>query len=560
MSTYKRFKALIRGMTCIALAWSLIAEADQAPNVLLVVVDDMGFSDLGAFGASDIETPNLDAIAREGVRFSDFQVMPACSLTRAAMLTGADPQQVGFGSLAEELSDNQIGKPAYRGYLPEDLVTLPMYFRRAGYRTMMSGKWHLGFEDERGPKHFGFDSSFAMLSGGASHFRDALPAYSPDPNAIAPYTLNDVKLSALPDDFEYSSQFYVDQLIRFLEGGGAEDSTQPFFAYLAFTAPHWPLQAPEATINKYIDKYTAGYEAQARDRFEGLKREGLIPAAQLEALRPPKMRSWVDLNEAERAREIRSMAVYAAMIDEIDQHIGRLRAYLERKEMWENTIVVFFSDNGPEGHDLDETWSKDLFPKIRAQIDARFDHSTERAGMPGSYTLYGAGWAFASQPHLRMYKGFPSEGGTRVAAFAKVPEGKGGGVYADTVSVKDVLPTLLDLAEIDQPDAASPEITGVSKATAFNGVDSSNALEATPRGLGVELFGKKAYREGCWKVLELPPPYGSGEFGLYNICDDISERVNLAEKQPAIFARLKAGYQSFAKANGIIEPDWVSGY
>ncbi|MGB0764411.1 MAG: sulfatase-like hydrolase/transferase, partial [Luminiphilus sp.] len=389
------------------------------PNILLIVVDDMGYSDIGAFGG-EIPTPHLDALAREGTRFSDFQVLPACSPTRAALLTGQEPHAVGFGSLAEELADNQKGTPAYAGALPAGVPTMASLLGQAGYRTYLSGKWHLGGVDDPGPNALGFDQSFALVPGGASHFPDMAPAYSPDPDAVAPYTVNDELITTLPGNYRYSSQFFADELIRMI---GPEPDA-PFFAYLSFTAPHWPLHAPDAAIAQFAGDYQAGYEQLRVQRLNRLKAEGLVPDNAVQSALPPKVRPWAELSEEERRRESRAMAVYAAMISEIDRHTGRVIDHLAQTGTLDNTLVIFFSDNGAEGHDLDETWSAELFPAIRAVIDQRFDHSTEQMGRPGSYPLYGAGWAHAAAPHLRMYKAFTSEGGTRVTAFMRLPGGQ----------------------------------------------------------------------------------------------------------------------------------------
>lgn len=528
------------------------------PNILLIVVDDMGFSDLGAFGG-DIPTPNLDQLARAGTRFSDFQVMPACSLTRAALFSGADPHKVGFGSLEEEVAPSQRDSAAYQGHLPADLQTLPRLLQGAGYRTLMAGKWHLGFADGRGPKHFGFDQSFAMLSGGASHFVDAISAYATDETAIAPYAENDQLLTALPSDFMYSSQFYVDQLLRYMATSASQksDANTPFFAYLSFTAPHWPLQAPDAAIAKFERRYNEGYEVLRQRRFEQMKAEGVIPATAALRELPSFVPRWSSLTPAQQQREARAMAVYAGMIAEIDAHVGRLIASLKASGELDNTLIIFFSDNGAEGHDLDQTWPADLFPDIRAQIDTRFDHTTANMGRPGSYTLYGPGWADAAAPHLRLFKAFPSEGGTRVAAFAHWPRHVSKNIANQTLSVKDVFSTVLAAANVTPPVDLEPEPEGFSFLDALiNGADN----EVRERILGVEFLNKKSMRRGHWKLLQLPPPYGSDTFELFDLSQDLAEQRDVSAENPQVFTELKALYAQYSAENGVIEPDWVSGY
>ena len=210
------------------------------PNVLMIVVDDMGFSDLGSFGG-EIETPNLDKLAYDGIRFTNFHASTMCSPSRAMLMTGVDSHLTGLGNMAEELAPNQKGQPGYEGHLNDRVVTLATLLQDAGYGTYLAGKWHLGGGSGKGPSFRGFDRSFALVSGGASHFADMRPAYAPSPEIKANYSEDGKKLTELPAEFEYSTQYYADRMMDYLRG---HDPNQPFFAYLAYTAPHWPLQAP----------------------------------------------------------------------------------------------------------------------------------------------------------------------------------------------------------------------------------------------------------------------------------------------------------------------------
>ena len=542
----------------ILFGFSLGAEPVKTPppNFLVIVVDDMGFSDLGSFGG-EIETPNLDELAYGGVRFTDFQVAPACSPTRAMLLTGVDNHLAGLGNLAEETSPNQKGQPGYEGHLNDRVVSVAETLRKRGYRTYLSGKWHMGLKPEHGPKQHGFDRSFTMLSGGASHFKDMQPAYSTDPNAVAPYLDEGEVISRLPEGFEYSSQYYVDRMIDYMQQD--QDSKQPFFAVLAYTAPHWPLQAPDDAIAKYARRYDAGYDALFHQRRQRMKELGLLAADAPEPPRPPKAVPWESLDKDTQRVQSRAMAVYAAMIDQVDVHTGRLVDYLKKTGQFDNTVIVFMSDNGPEGHDLDETWSPQMFPKIRAVIDERFDHSEANMGRPNSYTLYGAGWARAGSPHLRMYKAFSSEGGVRVAAFAHAP-GRipAGTILHQNLSVKDIAPTLLDFAGIapTQKKGKLP-MQGVSVRAALQAPASWGGVD---RALGIELLGKYGLRYGQWKLLNLPPPYGSGKAELYNLELDPGESQNLAAREPQMMEKMLGLWESYASDNGVILPDWVSGY
>jgi arylsulfatase len=468
-----------------------------------------------------------------------------------------DNHLAGHGNLAEETSPNQKGQPGYEGYLNERVVSVAQILRESGYRTYLSGKWHMGLEPEHGPKHHGFDRSFSMLSGGASHFKDMQPAYATDPKAVAPYLDEGAPISRLPDDFEYSSQYYVDRLIGYMEDDRA--SKRPFFAMLAYTAPHWPLQAPDEAIAKYENSYDAGYDELFRQRRERMIELGLLRADAPEPPRPPKAVPWKTLDKRTQRVQSRAMAVSAAMIDQVDEHTGRLVEYLKKTGQFDNTVIIFMSDNGPEGHDLDETWSPQVFPKIRAVIDQRFDHSEANMGRPNSYTLYGAGWARAGSPHLRMYKAYASEGGVRVAAFAHAPGMMPAGAILDeTVSVKDIAPTMLDWAGISPVQKEGKlAMQGVSVRTALE--EPANWRSAD-RALGIELLGKYGLRYGDWKLLNLPVPYGSGEAELYNLDRDPGESQNLALREPEVMKKMLGLWETYARDNGVILPDWVSGY
>lgn len=531
----------------------------QRPNVLLIVVDDMGFSDLGSFGG-EIPTPNLDRLALAGIRFTNFHAASTCSPSRAMLLTGVDSHRAGLGNMLEELSPNQIGQRGYEGYLNEHVVTFPELLRDAGYRNYMTGKWHLGTGEVSGPESRGFDHSFALSSGGASHYADMKPSYAPSPDIKASYWEDGVKLSELPADFQYSSQYYVDKMIDYL--GNHDARAQPFFAYLAFTAPHWPLQAPAEATARHAGRYDDGYDALAEKRLARSKDLGVIPPSAGRSARSPKEVPFVDLSDEQRKFEIRAMEVYAAMIDEVDVHTGRLLEFMGSQGLLDNTIILFMSDNGAEGHDLDETWPMEAFPDIRRTIDSTHDFSYENIGRPGSYTLLGPNWANATAPSLWLHKAFPTEGGTRVAAFVHFPEKiSAPAISDDFVYVTDIAPTILDLAGIDHPGSlynGQPvePVTGRSFVSVLDGMGRTDSN----RVIGMELFGKRAIRAGDWKLVHMPSPYGNDEWQLFNIRNDLSETHDLAADNPEKLAEMKAWWDEYARDNGVIIPDWVSGY
>lgn len=544
--------------TALGLTPAQAASIDPAkPNILLVVADDMGYGDLGSFG-SEIDTPNLDSLAASGVQLTNFQAMPACSPTRAALLTGADPHQVGLGNMAEETAPNQEGKKGYEGYLNDRAVTIASLLRDAGYDTYLAGKWHLGSTEQTGPDQRGFEHSFSLLSGGASHYPDMKPAYAPTPDAKAPYAEDGKRLDKLPTDFAYSSQYYADRMIRYIAAD--KDSGRPFFGMLAFTAPHWPLQAPDAAIEKYRGRYDAGFDKLLDARLAKQKALGIVPADAEAAARSPKGKPWDSLTPEERQREARAMEIYAAMVDQMDVNTGRVFDYLRQNGLYDNTIVIFMSDNGAEGHDLDETWPADLFPKIRKVIDETNDFSYEHMGKPGSYTFLGPNWSRVAAPTLSLFKGFPTEGGTRTAGIIRVPGvGARGKQLDQLVSVKDFAPTLLELAGVKHPGGQYKgrevvPMTGTSILPLLKGA------KAAERTTGGELFGKRFVRKGDWKLVHMPKPWGNGEWQLFDLGHDLAERHDLSASQPQKVTELKKAWDDYAKANQVILPDQVSGY
>lgn len=557
--SFTRKVCLTLGTALSTLGMAAVAHAqDDRPNILLIVVDDMGMADLGSFGG-EIPTPNLDSLAEQGVRLTNFHASAVCSPSRAMLMTGVDNHLAGLGNMAEELSPNQEGQPGYEGRLNDRVVTIATLLGDAGYDTFMTGKWHLGAVEGSRPSDRGFDRSFAMLSGGASHFADMRPAYSPDPDGKAPYMEDGQPLTELPANFGYSSQFYVDQMIEYLDSSNGDES--PFFAYLAFTAPHWPLQAPAATIAKYKGQYDAGYDALFTERLARQKELGIVPEDVSGGRLPLKYIPWTELPEQQRKVESRAMEIYAAMIDEIDSNTGRLIDSLEASGKLDNTVIVFMSDNGAEGHDLDETWPGDLFPEIRRNIDERHDFSYEAMGAERSYVLYGPGWARAGSPALSLFKGFPTEGGIRVPAFVTINGVDGGRISDRYYSIEDIAPTLLELAGVQAPDGSwdGRPVEAISGTSMLNSLVADDSEDAVASDAG-EILGKSFIREGDWKAVRFPAPYGSGEWQLFNLADDLGETDDLAATHPDKLDGLLGDWDEYVTKVGVVMPDWVSGY
>lgn len=564
----KQTRVQLNVIQCLVVFWllflgsSFVWSSQPKPNILLVVVDDMGFTDLGSFGG-EIHTPHLDALAYEGIRFTNFQAAPTCSPSRSMLLTGVDSHKAGLGNMHEEMAPNQTGKAGYEGYLNDQVVSVATLLKDNGYHTYMAGKWHLGLNDESSPYAKGFEKSFSMLTGGASHFSDMKPAYAPNPEAKAPYRENGKLLAALPESFDYSSRFYARRIIDNIEDNRA--TGKPFFAYLAYTAPHWPLQAPNDVLDKYKGNYNAGYEVLHQQRLKQQAKLGLFENSLSPAPYPVDTPRWNQLSDQQKAIEARQMEIYAAMIDEVDSNTGRVINYLKDNNLFENTLVVFLSDNGAEGHNLDSTFSKDMFPKIRAVIDNSHDFSPANMGKLNSYTFVGAGWAYASSPALKHGKGTTSEGGTRVAAFVHFPKAlRSKSIEHNLVSIKDITPTLLDLADIEHPTneyqgRTIEPMTGVSLLPLLQDAETPS-VSFSNRVLGTELMGKRAIRQGDWKLVHMPLPYGDNQWQLYNLKEDLGEANDLAAQHPEKLKQLKALWQKYVTGNNVILPDWVSGY
>jgi len=390
--------------------------AIERPNILLVVADDLGWTDLGSFGG-EIETPNLDALARRGVKFTDFHTSVSCSPTRSMLLSGTDNHIAGMGNMGEFITPEQRGKPGYEGYLNNRVISLAELLRDNGYHTYMGGKWHLGHAPEQFPHARGFERSFSMLFGGASYWSDMFGLLA-EQEAIAEYVLDDMRLEELPKDF-YATRSYADFLmdsIRENRGDG-----KPFLAYLAFTAPHDPLHVPEPWLSKYRGNYNDGYEVLKAKRAAAAKRLGLVSNRSKTPGRHQMLKAWNALSKEQQALESRGMEVYAGMVDNMDYHFGRVVKFLKDIGEYENTIVIFLSDNGPN------PWYSEDYPGNRgSKWLAQFDNSIENIGHPMSHFAYGMGWGSAGAGPLDLFKMTVGEGGIRSPLLIAGPGVKGG--------------------------------------------------------------------------------------------------------------------------------------
>jgi arylsulfatase len=417
-----------------------LATAPARPNVLIILADDLGYSDIGAYG-SEIHTPNIDALAQQSAVFSNFHATPLCSPTRADLLTGADHHIVGAGALLSPLLPYQRGED-YQGFNSK-ARTVAQILKGAGYHTYMAGKWHVSSD---GPNRWGFEQSF-YLQPDAGNGNNFAPTTATANDADEPYYENGVQ-AQLPADF-FSSDYYTHKLQEYIDANRGDG--RPFFAYLAFQATHNPLQAPDAYLNLYHGVYDAGYEAIRDARIRKQKELGLIPqdfvpnpGMPLTAISPSNPDyllnvPWALLPKSEKQTEARQMEVYASMVQNMDDNIGQLLAYLRRTGLYDNTLIIFLSDNGPDGNG-------DINPS------GNVDNSLANYGKPGSYITRSVGWSVVSSAPFRGFKASIYEGGTSVPAIVRLPDPHPlHQTLNGLASVLDLLPTILDQARLPNP-------------------------------------------------------------------------------------------------------------
>lgn len=525
---------------------SIPSTSVRRPNILLIVADDLGYSDIGVFGG-EIATPNLNALAKNGLQLTDFYASPFCSPTRAMLLSGADNHQVGLGSMAELLTPQQRSLPGYEGFLNERALPFPVLLREAGYHTYMAGKWHLGTKVEQAPPNRGFEQSYAMLNGGASHFdQSGIITFDANKAPVAQYRENGEEVK-IPKDF-YSSEYFASKIISYIDGGKSDG--RPFFAYLAFTAPHWPLQARDVYIQKYEGKYDVGYDVIREHRLKRMKSLGIVPKDMKPYIGNPVWPRWNELSAEQKRVESKRMAVYAAMVESMDAEIGRVVDHLKRIGEYENTVIFFMSDNGTDGNTvLDEGQTRAWAKKYR-------DNSLKNTGRPGSFAEYGPGWAQVGSTPFNMYKAFMYEGGIAVPAIFSMPKSvRQNAISRAPAHVTDIAPTILEVAGVKHPGATYQgrevaTMQGQSMLALLSG--QSDQVHSQFRR-GWELNGRRAMRVGDWKIVQANKPWGSGEWELYDIANDRSELNNLALERPEKLAELLTEYQHYTEENGVVE-------
>lgn len=399
---------------------------DDRPNILLILADDLGYTDVGFFG-SEIATPNLDALAMEGLRLANFHAAPACAPSRALLMSGTTNFEAGVRRLDDPMRD--------------DIASLPERLRAAGYQTFMAGKWNLGVAPEDGPAARGFDASFALMKAGDNHLGSSVFPGNP-PVYEGHYThLENGEPAELPDGW-FSSRLYTDKLIEYLQAHAREG--QPWFGYLALTAPHWPMQAPEDWIDRYAGRYDEGYDALRESRYRQASELGIFPQTLTLEGFTGQAEPWDSLTAEQQAIRGRSMEVYAAMVENLDMHAGRVIDFLRASGQFENTVILFASDNGAAPEDID------YLPITIPRNDT--DNSLANMGRAGSFTVNGPGWSEAAMAPYRALKGSLHSGGTLVPAFIRHGDvAAAGGIERTYLTFMDILPTLLESAGLPAP-------------------------------------------------------------------------------------------------------------
>ena len=516
----------------------------KRPNILIIVADDMGYSDIGAFGG-EIVTPTLDQLASDGLRLSNFHVLPTCSPSRSVLLSGIDNHLAGIGTMGEVRTAEMEGRPGYAGYLNFEVAALPEVLQADGYHTYMAGKWHLGDGEETTPHARGFEETFALLPGGGSHWSDRRPL-SPPQTMI--YSRNGQAVESLPDDF-YSTQYYTDVLLEFLEGDRGDG--KPFFAYLSYTAPHDPLHAPKKYIEKYKGAYDLGWDELRQKRLQALKDLGIIQNDARPFPRLSSVPAWSEMSVQERDEAARDMEVYAAMVDYMDEQILRVFAYLKETGEYDNTMILFMSDNGANGA------LPTVYPGQTEEYLGSFDNSLDNRGLVNSFIETGPGWAQVSMAPSRMFKAFTSEGGIKAPLIVKLPGtmSNAGAMSNAFVHVRDIMPTILDIANASH----SKEFEGRS-VLPLQGQSVLDFLtgkaDTTYPGaarVGYELFGLKAFIDGDWKILRMPRPFASGEWELYNLKQDPGEIEDLSSEYPEKVEEMVALWEQYSEDNSVLD-------
>ena len=524
----------------------LAGAPDERPNIVLILVDDAALMDFGTYGG-EARTPNIDAIAAAGTWFTHYRTSPLCSPSRAMLLTGLDAHAAGVSTIPEVMPSEHRGQPGYGTALAPGVATVATRLAAAGYRTYMTGKWHLGHGPGELPADHGFERSFALDASGADNFRQQ--SYMPYYRTADWFDGREP--TELPDDF-YSSRFLIDRMIDYV-GTGADD--RPFFAYVAFQAVHIPLQAPPHLRDRYRDVYAVGWDVLRQQRIQRAKDLGLLPADADTMPRPATLRAWDTLDPDAQAFAAQSMAVNAGMLDAMDEHVGRLVQHLRAIGELDRTVFFITSDNGPEPSDPTAAAGMSTWLRLNGY---RRDLAT--LGERDSYAFIGPEWAWAAAAPSHLFKFQTTEGGLRAPLIVAGP-GVRPSARADAPAfVSDITPTVLELAGLLPPeppaslprqsDAQGLDLRGRSLLPVLRG--DKDTVRGPGDPFGFEISGNAALYLGPWKLVRNLPPWDDGSWRLYHLTSDPGETRDRAHSDPDARAVLEAAWQRYAEAAAVL--------
>jgi arylsulfatase len=516
--------------------------AQQQPNILFIVADDLGYADLGCYGGI-IETPNLDKLAARGTMFTNFHTAPTCAPTRAMFLTGNDNHIAGMGIQGVQRKDW-----GYEGYLTDRVVTIPQLLQTVNYHNLIAGKWHLGDQLEHDPVKKGFERSFVLTSGAGNHSNNISVLGVGDSLQFSNYTENGEPTS-WPEG-AYSTELYTDKLISYInefKGDG-----RPFFALATYTSPHWPLQVETSYWKKYEGMFDNGYEQWRSENLKRLIAKGILPNdLQLPPLNS-RVTGWDSLSREQQKIEARKMELYAGMVDHLDGQIGRLMDYLSSINELENTQIIFISDNGAAAEDF---FYRGPFVTHSQKY---FNNDYENMGRPDSYVSYGPQWAEAGSAGFRDYKGYAREGGvTAPMIIAGNGVAHGASTHA-FVSLLDLAPTIYDWAGVNYPTNFIGKEVYPLKGESLNGFleTSAGSVHDSTYVFAVEQAGHMLIRTGDWKLVNDGYPITKDRFELYNLSMDITESKDLSTDFPEKWSELVELWRVYQEESRV-QLDWL---
>jgi arylsulfatase A-like enzyme len=601
----------------------------KRPNILYIMADDLGYSDIHAFGG-EINTPSLDTLVQSGHLLTNHHTGTVCAITRAMLVSGTDHHLVGEGTMGAP-NDERAGLPGYEGYLNDSALSFAQLLKDAGYHTYMAGKWHIGSGivgvDKGGktPDQWGFEHSFALLGGAANnHFAHEAAGsknYTEDGNYVQPGQPGQPGGAGGASPAFYSTDFYTQKLISYIDSQKADG--KPFFAYAAYTSPHWPLQVPEPWLHKYSGRYDAGYDAIRNARLARQKGLGLVPqdfnpypgapetlaqspatanfgtagAKYLNAVNGARQgsvdygkgkvnKSWSSLSALEKKAQARYMEIYAGMVENLDHNIGLLIQHLKDIGEYENTFIVFQSDNGAEGWPIDSGADPKATDEANATEPVYSTLGTDNGLQAARRLQYGLRWAEVSAAPFRLTKGYAGEGGVSTPLIVHLPgQTTSGATQRAFTHVTDNTATFLDVAGVTPPSTPAPAAidaaTGIDKNKGKVVYQGRNVYPVTGKSLlpllqkssagpvHTEPFGDEAYGraylfsgDGRWKLLWTEPPTGplDGHWELFDVSRDRGETTDLAAQNPEVTDQLTRQWREYMARVGGVEPAKPQGY